>query len=44
MWQSLVSSTKAPADGAEENSVWETGGKLQTKTTSAGTGSHASTV
>ena len=42
MWQSLVSSTKV-ADGTEENSVWETGGKLQTKTTSAGTGSHAST-
>ena len=38
----LVSSTKV-ADGTEENSVWETGGKLQTKTTSAGTGSHAST-
>jgi hypothetical protein len=42
MWQSLISNTKV-ADGTEENSVWETGGKLQTKTTAAGTGSHAST-
>jgi len=41
MWQSLISNTKV-ADGTEENSVWETGGKLQTTTTAAGTGSHAS--
>ena len=41
MWQSLISNTKV-ANGTEENSVWETGGKLQTTTTAAGTGSHAS--
>ena len=41
MWQSLVSNTRV-ADGTEENSVWEDGGKLRTVTTTAGTGSHAS--
>ena len=40
MWQALVSNT-APADGLVEQSVWETGGKLQTTTVAAGTGSHA---
>ena len=38
LWQSMVSNTKV-ADGTEENSVWATGGKLQTKTVAAGTGS-----
>jgi hypothetical protein len=41
MWQSLVSNTRV-ADGTEENSVWEDGGKLRTVTTTADTGSHAS--
>ena len=40
MWQSLVSNT-APADGATEQSVWTTGGKLQTTTVATGAGSHA---
>ena len=38
LWQSMVSNTKV-ADGTEENSVWATGGKLQTTTVAAGTGS-----
>jgi hypothetical protein len=40
MWQSLASNT-APADGVAEQSVWATGGKLQTTTVAAGTGSHS---
>ena len=40
MWQALVSNT-APADGTTEQSVWATGGKLQTTTVAAGTGSHS---
>jgi len=38
LWQSMVSNTKV-ADGTEENSVWASGGKLQTTTVAAGTGS-----
>ena len=44
MWQSMVSNTK-PADGvgtaARDQSVWVSGGKLQTTTVAKGTGSHA---
>lgn len=40
MWQSLVSNTKV-ADGTAEQSVWATGGKLQTTNVAAGTGSHS---
>jgi len=40
MWQSLVSNTKV-ADGTSEQSVWATGGKLQTTNVAAGTGSHS---
>ena len=40
MWQALVSNT-APADGTTEQSVWVSGGKLQTTTVAAGAGSHA---
>jgi hypothetical protein len=41
LWQSMVSNTKV-ADGTEENSVWASGGKLQTTTVAAGTGSFPS--
>jgi len=41
MWQSLVSNTKV-ADGTTEQSVWATGGKLETTNVAAGTGSHSS--
>jgi len=40
-WQSLVSNTKV-ADGTTEQSVWATGGKLETTNVAAGTGSHSS--
>jgi hypothetical protein len=44
MWQSMVSNTK-PATGvgtaARDQSVWVTGGKLQTTTVAKGVGSHA---
>ena len=40
MWQSLVSNTQV-ADGTDEQSVWESGGKLQTTNVAAGTGSHS---
>ena len=40
MWQSLVSNTKV-ASGANEQSVWADGGKLQTTNVAAGTGSHS---
>ena len=44
MWQSLVSNTK-PATGAgtaaRDQSVWATGGKLQTTNVAAATGSHS---
>ena len=44
LWQSLVSNTK-PATGvgtaARDQSVWATGGKLQTTNVAAGTGSHS---
>lgn len=40
MWQALVSNT-APATGATEQSVWETGGKLRTVNVAASTGSHS---
>jgi hypothetical protein len=39
MWQSMVSNTKV-ADGSTEQSVWVSGGKLQTTNVAAGTGSH----
>lgn len=41
MWQSLVSNTKA-SDGSAEQSVWASGGKLQTTNVAAGVGSHSS--
>ena len=41
MWQSMVSNTKV-ADGTTEQSVWATGGKLETTNVAAGTGSHSS--
>jgi hypothetical protein len=40
MWQALASNT-APADGVVEQSVWATGGKLETTNVAAGTGSHS---
>lgn len=40
MWQSLVSNTKV-ASGTDEQSVWVSGGKLQTTNVAAGTGSHS---
>jgi len=40
MWQSLVSNTKV-ASGANEQSIWADGGKLQTTNVAAGTGSHS---
>jgi len=39
MWQALVSNTRA-STGTDEQSVWETGGKLRTVNVAAGTGSH----
>jgi len=41
MWQSLVSNTKV-ADGSTEQSVWATGGKLETTTVAASAGAHSS--
>lgn len=41
MWQSLVSNTK-PSDGSAEQSVWQSGGKLETTNVAAGVGSHSS--
>jgi len=41
MWQSMISNT-APASGVNEQSVWGTGGKLQTTNVAAATGSHSS--
>ena len=41
MWQSLVSNTKVASGAADEQSVWETGGKLRTTNVAAGTGSHS---
>lgn len=40
MWQSMVSNTKV-ASGSVENSVWATGGKLETTNVAAGTASHS---
>lgn len=40
LWQSLVSNT-AVADSTAEQSVWATGGKIQTTTVAKGTGSHS---
>jgi hypothetical protein len=40
MWQALVSNTRA-STGTDEQSVWETGGKLRTVNVAAGTGSHS---
>ena len=40
MWQSMVSNT-APASGVDEQSVWGSGGKLETTNVAAGTGSHS---
>src|SRR6056300_186806 len=40
MWQALASNT-APADGVVEQSVWASGGKLETTNVAAGTGSHS---
>ena len=40
MWQSLVSNTKV-ASGTTGQSVWATGGKLETTNVAAGTGSHS---
>jgi hypothetical protein len=41
MWQSLVSNTKV-ADGTTEQSVWATGGKLETTNVAASAGAHSS--
>lgn len=41
MWQALASNTKV-ANGTGEQSVWATGGKLQTTNVAAGVGSHSS--
>jgi hypothetical protein len=41
MWQALISNT-APSNGTADQSVWTTGGKLQTTNVAAGTGSHSS--
>lgn len=41
MWQGLVSNTRA-STGTEDQSVWNTGGKLFTTNVAAGTGSHSS--
>lgn len=40
MWQALVSNTRA-STGTDEQSVWETGGKLRTVNVAAGTGAHS---
>ena len=40
MWQSLVSNTKV-ASGANEQSVWSTGGKLETTNVAASAGAHS---
>ena len=40
MWQSMVSNTQV-ASGGNEQSVWATGGKLETVNVAAGTGSHS---
>ena len=40
MWQSMISNT-APASGVNEQSVWSTGGKLETTNVAAATGSHS---
>ena len=40
MWQSLVSNTKV-ASGSNEQSVWSTGGKLETTNVAASAGAHS---
>lgn len=40
MWQAMASNT-APSSGAEDQSVWESGGKLRTVNVAAGVGSHS---
>jgi len=40
LWQSLVSNTRV-SDGTSDQSVWVTGGKLQTTNVAAGAGSHS---
>ena len=41
MWQSLVSNTKVASGATDEQSVWGTGGKLETTNVAAATGSHS---
>tara|TARA_S200002703_G_scaffold82184_2_gene70822 strand:- start:789 stop:2063 length:1275 start_codon:yes stop_codon:yes gene_type:complete len=42
MWQSLVSNTKVASGATDEQSIWSTGGKLETTNVAAATGSHSS--
>jgi hypothetical protein len=41
MWQSLVSNTKVASGSVGEQSIWSTGGKLETTNVAAATGSHS---
>ena len=41
MWQSLVSNTKVASGATDEQSVWSTGGKLETTNVAASTGAHS---